>query len=167
MLRGRQGATAFAKEHESEILDFVAQNATISMSLLKGYGLRHYGRKKDANDQKLEHARILSIDNIRPLFVESGSAHPAFPREPDDGRITFLITVRLEIDLTIARPNYLAEPSVPIQDASALLEKPVRWLYPETEESLTVRRELQVSGSVAREEPDSGEFRDLRLTSAY
>jgi len=167
MANKRAKAVAFAKQHEAEILAFVSRNATISMSLVKGYGLRQYGRKKDENDRKLQYARVVSIDSIRPLFVESASAYDAFPRKPDDGRKTFLITVRLEIDLTISRRNLFAGPRVPIDNASALLDEQSRWRYPETEESITVKRDIQVSASVSAEGFDTDDFQDLRLEKAY
>lgn len=166
IVRKGERATTFAKKHESEILGFIAKNATISMLLVKGYG-RQYGRKKDENDQKLEYARIISVDNIRPLCVESAFAYPSSARKPSDGRKAFLITVRLEIDLTIARTNVFAEPSVPIDNASALLEAQSRWQYPDTEESITVKRGIQVSASVSPNGYDTEDFQDLRLESAY
>jgi hypothetical protein len=168
MLRKHEAATTFAKRHESEILSFVSSHAEISMSLLTGHGLRQLGREreKDANDRKLEYARILSIDHIRPLSVESAFGLRALPRSPNDGRITFLITVGLEIDLTISCPDYFAEPSVPIGNASALLQDLSGWRCPETQESITVKRDLQVSASVASEGFDSEDFQDLRLERA-
>lgn len=159
--------TDYAMQHEAEILAFVTKNATISMSLVKGYGLSQYGHEKGVNDQRLEHARIISIDKARPLRVESAFAYGSSPRTPNDDRKAFLIIVQLEIDLTVARINVFAEPKVLIDDAPALLEEQHSWRYPEVEESITVTRVIQVSASVSSVGFDTQEYQDLQLESIY
>ncbi len=166
MKQKRSVAYEFAGKHEPDVLRFVMNHAKISRSDVVGFGLSSLGRQKDENDEKLRHARIVSIDAIRPLRVKSAYAAPDFPREPADGRVPFWITVALEIDLTIAVPDRFNEPRVPIDSASRLLEGQLAWGFPERRESITVKREITVFGSVAAEGANSDEFQDLRLEAA-
>jgi hypothetical protein len=159
-------ATAFAQQHQEEILDFVMKNAKMGLSDIKGYGRAARLKKESDADAKLKYARILSIDAIRPREVIS-----AFPwwsplHERTDGRQGILVTVDIEIDLTIASSNLFAEPRVPLADPSSLLEQQVAWDRPVTEETITVVRALSVRGSVSPE-GFPHKLEDLRLEDAY
>jgi hypothetical protein len=160
-------ATDFAKKHEAEILAFVRTNAEISMSLVKGYRLRNVMREKDENDEILKYARILSIDGFRPLAVVSAFGYPSLERTPKDGRKSFLITVEVEFDLTIAETNLFSEPYVPVDQIASLTAEQSQWRYPQTERQLTVTRQISVSGSVSEDGFDQDDFDDLRLEMAY
>lgn len=160
-------ADAFVKEHEEQILDFAAKHAQIGMSDVMGYGLSQFGREPDETDEKLKYARIISIDAVRPKSVESGYPSPTFPLKVAEGRVPFLITVSVEIDLTIAWTNPFAERRVRTNEVSALVDGTLPWERPpERQESVTVTRKLSVFGSISSEGADSVHFRDLRLESA-
>jgi hypothetical protein len=158
----REAALNFAKLHEAEILRCVAGRARMGRSDLMGYGLKQFGREADEADRKLEFSRMVSIDAIRPAFVESAFLLGR-PGDRSDGRTTLVITVAIEIDLTIASRNPFAETRVPIANAAHLLEPSIAWDLPETLEPLTVKRNVTVNASVASEGVESDEYRDLRL----
>ena len=158
-------ATAFAKKHEKEILDFVVKNATVGQSDLRGYGLRDYGRQKDETDTKLEFARIVSVDAIRPLEVTSAFTSN-MPLDEENGRTMFMITVLIEIDLTIATRNLWLEPRVPMESANSLVQPSLSWNHPEVKEPLTVKRDITVVASVPADGAGTGEYKDLKLIRA-
>ncbi len=160
-----QGTTSFAQRHQHEILDFAMENAQIGLSDIEGSGRAGVLEESSEADAKLKYARILSIDAIRPREVIS-----AFPwlkglRERTDGREGILITVAIEIDLTIARPAF-ARFRAPLADPSPLLvERRFASTRQDIQEPITVVRTITVNGSVSPEGfPDN--LADLRLETA-
>lgn len=164
MVQTWERATDFARQHEAEIFDFVLKNATLSMSLLKGYARGH---ERDENDKKLDYSRIESIGTARPTAIVSAFPMPSSSHERSDGRTSFVITVEIEIDVTILWPNVFAEPRVAIENASALVEEQGSWHRPEREETLTLKREVTVHASVASIDVAACQLTDLHLEEVY
>ena len=158
-------ATSFAKKHEQKILSFVNKNARIGRSDLLGY--RQYlqrGQKRAGEDAKLDYSRIVSVDGFRPLNVVSAFSYDD-PDAPLEGRSRFVITVSVEIDLTIASPNMFAETRVHLDEMNSLLSLPLSLERPENEESITVKRNLTVVATIAADGKEEGNFSDLQLES--
>ncbi len=153
-------ARSFVREHEAEVLEFATQHALIDMATI--YGVFQLGQPNEADDP-LSGAIIESIDAVRPSSVES--AFPLLGEDRDDGRAPLTITVGVDIDLTIKRRNFFAEPRVPVGSAATLLQQNRSFLDSYQSRNVTIHRSIYVTGSAILEGRDTGEwrFRDLQL----
>ena len=163
LAQGRERITAFVKAREAEVFDFVMANTAVTRPFLRGLGGFSRVGDRDENDRKLDHAEILSIDAVRPVGVVSAFPFPGLPRTSQDDRTSILISVLIEIDLTISCATYATELGVPLSEAPVELEEPIIRYGPHRDEAITVRRRITLTGSVSSDGLHSGDLSDLRL----